>query len=159
MLNFTGQTRRRNVNLGNRTRNSKKDLLEKAKRERERRAQDKLKEDASKTIQKSIRRHFSNVRLFKNTFTSSQLVHMIPAYGGKLIYYISQYDLQQLLKLSHNFLSSYPNSLGNRQLLSLLKLYQDDALVAETLSDLNMDCPTVDEFLDSLSVYLCRASF
>lgn len=159
MLNFTGQTRRRNVNLGNRTRNSKKDLLEKAKRERERRAQDKLKEDASKTIQKSIRRHFSNVRLFKNTFTSSQLVHMIPAYGGKLIYYISQYDLQQLLKLSHSFLSSYPNSLGNRQLLSLLKLYQDDALVAETLSDLNMDCPTVDEFLDSLSVYLCRASF
>ncbi|CAI4039142.1 hypothetical protein SMKI_07G1130 [Saccharomyces mikatae IFO 1815] len=154
MLNFTGQTRRRNVNLGNRTRNTKKDLLEKAKKERERRAQDKLKTDASKTIQKSIRKHFANVELFKSTFTSSQLIHMIPAYGGKLIYYISSNDLQQLLSISHDFLSTYPNSLGNRQLLNLLKLYQDDTLVMETLSDLNMNYPIVEEFLDSLSIYM-----
>ncbi|CAI4061675.1 hypothetical protein SKDZ_07G1190 [Saccharomyces kudriavzevii ZP591] len=158
MLNFTGQTRRRNVNLGNRTRNTKKDLLEKAKRERERRAQDRLKEDASKTIQKCIRKRFANVRFFKTAFTKSQLVHMIPAYGGKLIYYISQYDLQQVLILSQDFLSTYTNSLGNRQLFSLLKQYQDDTLVVQTISDLNMNNPTVDEFLNSVSCYLRQTS-
>ena len=158
MLNFTGQTRRRNVNLGNRTRNTKKDLLEKTKRERERRAQDKLKEDASRTIQKYVRRHFANVRFFKTAFTNAQLVHMIPAYGGKLINYISRDDLQQLLILSHDFLSTYPSPLGNSQLLSLLKLYQDDTLVMQTISDLNMKYPTIDEFLDSVSTFLRQTS-
>lgn len=55
MFNFTGQTKRRNVNLGNKSRNTKQDLLKNAKLEREKRALEKQKNEAIVLIQSKIR--------------------------------------------------------------------------------------------------------
>ena len=56
MFNFTGQSRRRNVNLGNKSATTKQDLSLKAQQERQRRAKDRQNEAACKVIQCYVRR-------------------------------------------------------------------------------------------------------
>ncbi|AMD20052.1 HCL099Cp [Eremothecium sinecaudum] len=66
MLNFSGTTKRRNVNLRSSKRASKNDLIENARLERERRAKEKRARDAAILIQKYIRSWQTKKCLFRN---------------------------------------------------------------------------------------------
>ncbi|AGO12968.1 AaceriADL280Wp [[Ashbya] aceris (nom. inval.)] len=56
MLNFSGSTKRRNVNLGSSKKINKNELIEKARLERERRAQEKRIQESTLCIQRCVRR-------------------------------------------------------------------------------------------------------
>ena len=66
MLNFTGQTKRRNVNLGNKSGRTKQELLNEARKERERRALIRRNEENAVIIQSAIRRYESS----KSSYTA-----------------------------------------------------------------------------------------
>lgn len=145
MLNFTGQSRRRNVNLGNRAATTKQDLLLKAKQERDRRAQERQRDAAARIIQSSARKYLACryvLNFWSSSQTNKQVVHLIPAFGDRLYEYVSRQYFSEILLHSQSSLAAYPGTLGNVQLLKILSMYKDDSLVIDTLNGLNLNYPT-----------------
>lgn len=145
MLNFTGQSRRRNINLGNRSGTSKHDVLIRAQQERERRAQDRQQEEAVKVLQSNIRKYKVTARAlseWSSNLSDERSYHLIPAFGSRLYDYLLRSSLSQLLKSSQKSLAMYSGYLGNLQLFALISKYDDDTLLIDTLNCINIHYPT-----------------
>lgn len=165
MLNFTGHTRRRNINLGNRSATTKQDLLIKAKQERDRRAQERQNDGAVRVIQRYLRRYIACDYVIKHWdqgLTSvqeqEQIKHLVLAYGPRIYEHLNLQEVFHILQQSQPILSSYPGFLGNIQLCKMLGNYQDDTLVGITLSAMNVKNKTGKEFVEGLMNFLRHTS-
>lgn len=157
MFNFTGQSRRRNVNLGNKSGTTKQDLLLKAQQERQRRAKDRQNEAACKVIQCYIRRHLLIKDVIKD-FTASmnheQVFHLILVFGGRLVDHLEHRSLAEILHDSKDILRNYPGYLGNRKLCSMISRYVDDFLIERTIECLNISFPVEQDYVNSLISFI-----
>ncbi|QLG72445.1 hypothetical protein HG535_0D01530 [Zygotorulaspora mrakii] len=156
MLNFTGQSRRRNINLGNRTVTSKQDLLAKAQLEREKRAQNRQREQAAIVLQCYIRRHQAIKMLFTDLLPSipkEKVKHIIPAFGCLLHTFLTKESTLEIIKHSSS-LTTYPGTLGNLQIFSLISSYDDASIMVETLKCINLKKETKEAFLNALKSFL-----
>ncbi|CUS22078.1 LAQU0S04e07712g1_1 [Lachancea quebecensis] len=88
MLNFTGQTKRRNVNLGNRAGKSKQELLVNAKIEREKRALARRNEENAIVIQSAVRKYLSNRKTLSSLtkhITQTKSFKLVVAYPTAIL--------------------------------------------------------------------------
>ncbi|CAR25746.1 hypothetical protein ZYGR_0A03150 [Zygosaccharomyces rouxii] len=161
MLNFTGHTRRRNINLGNRSATTKQDLLIKAKQERDRRAQERQNEGAVRVIQTHLRKYITCDYVIKHwnqgltpMEEKEQIKHLVLAYGPRIYEHLNPPQVFDILQRSQPILSSYPGLLGNIQLCRMLGNYKDDTLVVITLSAMNAKFRTNKEFVEGLTSFL-----
>lgn len=159
MFNFTGQTRRRNVNLGNRSAATKQDLLLKAQRERERRAKDRERDAASVTIQSSIRKFLANrlcIRHFSSNRDRQEAGHLVLVFGARLIEHLECQSVLQILNDSKIMLEHYPGYLGNLRLCGMIDQLKNDLLLHPILNCLNLANPVGAEFVAGLTGFLKR---
>lgn len=161
MLNFTGHTRRRNINLGNRSATTKQDLLLRAKQERDRRAQERQNERAVRVIQNHLRKYIACDCIIKHwndglspEGEQGQLKHLVLTFGPRIYKHLDPQEVSDILQRSQPILSSYPGFLGNLQLCQLLGDYRDDTLVAITLSSINVNYNTIREYMEGLKSFL-----
>lgn len=145
MLNFGGQTRRRVVNLGTRNRStSKKDILQRAEQERKLRAEDRKREEAVRAIQRSFRKRldlkrFFNSPTYQNLNARQNLSQVIVFRSRLLDYGIPEARLSDILSSIKEYSQSFEGTVGNSALIDLLKHYQNDDLLSQTLQALNLD--------------------
>lgn len=165
MLNFTGHTRRRNINLGNRSATTKQDLLIKAKQERDRRAQERQNDSAIRVIQTHIRRYIVCDHVIKHwnqglapLQEQEQMIHLILTFGPRMYEHLNPQQIFNILQQSQHMLASYPGLLGNMKLCKMLGSYKDDILVAITLNALNVNYRTEKEFLEGLINFLIHTN-
>ena len=147
MLNFTGDTKRRNINLGSKSRTSKRDLLIKAERERTRRAEERRDNEAAIKIQKYIRKRLEIRNFFQNEYIefSKNLmndipgkdIHLFPVFGVHLLEYIPLEHLKRLLTKYKDYYCNYPNELINTRAMNLLSKYCKPDILKECLSLIN----------------------
>ncbi|CDH13011.1 related to E3 ubiquitin-protein ligase HUL5 [Zygosaccharomyces bailii ISA1307] len=161
MLNFTGHTRRRNINLGNRTATSKRDLLLKAKQERDKRAQERESDSAARVIQAYVRKYLTCDSVLKhwndglNTEEErKQIVHLIPAFGPRIYVHLNSHTVLEILRRSQKYLVSYPNEFGNIQLAKLMGSYDNDILIEPTLASMNVRYRTLKPVVEGLIEFL-----
>lgn len=161
MFNFTGQPKRRNVNLGNRSATTKQDLLLRAQQERERRAKDRQREAAAITLQSYIRTYLTDeryIRLFYSTWNRQEVGHLILIFGGRLIQHLEQQSILKVLKDSRQMLEHYSGYLGNWKLCSMIAQLEDDSLMVEITNCFNLEYPVASEFVESLTRFLKRST-
>ena len=149
MLNFTGDTKRRNINLGTKSRTSKRDLLIKAERERTRRAEERRDNDAAIKIQKYIRKRLGILNFFKNEYPdcSNDLmnnipgrdIHLFPVFGPQLLEYIPLEHLKRLLTKYRAYYSNYPTGLINDKAMYLLLRHCKPDILEESLGLINFE--------------------
>ncbi|CCD26501.1 ubiquitin-ubiquitin ligase HUL5 NDAI_0H03280 [Naumovozyma dairenensis CBS 421] len=134
---FTGDTRRRKMNLGTRSRTTKDDLIKKAQQERERRACDRAFENAARRIQREIKKYLACRTLFCKDvikMTTNQYSRLIPAYGNKLLQYQDKDTFRMLLKKSRDYINDVaPADLVATRVVNLLTSYEDDSLFVPTV--------------------------
>ncbi|QLL30447.1 hypothetical protein HG536_0A02640 [Torulaspora globosa] len=159
MLNFTGQARRRTVNLGNRSATTKQDILLKAQRERERRAKEHQREAACAIIQFHIRRYLAdrfNIRLFSSTWDRQEVGYLVLVFGPKLIEHLDYESVSRILNDSKDMLEHYPGNRGNLKLCGMMAQLKDDVLIQEIVSCLNLARPVANEFVAGVRSLLMR---
>ena len=166
MLNFSGQVKRRNINLGSKNKsNTREDILLKAERERAKRAEERKMLNAALVIESSIRRHLTCKKLFSGgqpgelppvlSGDTNLAYHLFPAYGARLLTYVDGVTLRGLLENSSKVLASYPGKLVNLQVTRTLQRLEDDFLVDYLLDALNMDYLDAESFIrDGLCNFL-----
>ncbi|EDO17538.1 hypothetical protein Kpol_534p17 [Vanderwaltozyma polyspora DSM 70294] len=158
MFNFTGQTKRRNVNLGTSSRASKRDILLKAQQERERRAVERLENDSITFIQSVIRRELSNREICGDCVSRlgeiDVLQHLLLTFGNRLLKYVKQEELKRCLQVSQPYISSYSNGFGNSQMLSLLSGLADDNIFQDIISCFNLSIPLPSLLIQSLKRFI-----
>ncbi|AET38862.1 ubiquitin-ubiquitin ligase HUL5 Ecym_3375 [Eremothecium cymbalariae DBVPG len=100
MLNFNGSTKRRNVNLGSRSQVKRTDLIERAKIERERRAEEKKSNEAAILIQKTARQWLIKKKVFAAFLkgTNIHVYRLIVAFSPSIFYFTSKADMESLIK-------------------------------------------------------------
>ncbi|CCH59522.1 hypothetical protein TBLA_0B07030 [Henningerozyma blattae CBS 6284] len=141
MLNFTGQTRRRNINLGNRNRTTKNDLLQNAQREREKRANEKLQNTMITRIQKKIRMYqqrMKTVNLLLNKITVHQAKGFFLVYGGTILQFFARESFLKLCKLTKNGLHLTGDSFSNIQICNMMLLTEDSEILELLLDMINI---------------------
>ncbi|KAL3234843.1 E3 ubiquitin-protein ligase HUL5 [Nakaseomyces bracarensis] len=143
MLNFTGQTRRRNVNLGRKQQTTKKDVLLRAQQERERRAEDRRQESATVVIQNNIRRFASCRKLVVNLLATGypNVKYLIPVFGATLLRLIDIESFIKITKLSAEYLQSMKSPLGNYRILDIVGYLSESETMVNALRCLNLDIP------------------
>ena len=166
MLNFSGQVKRRNINLGSKTKpKTRDDILLNAERERAKRAEERKMLNAVLVIESNIRRHLTCKKLFLGSQPAelppilsgdaSLAYHLFPAYGARLLTYVDKTILKELLKNSCEVLANYPGNLVNLQVIRTLQKLEDDSLVDFLLNALNMDRLDAESFVrDGLCNFL-----
>ncbi|SMN19219.1 similar to Saccharomyces cerevisiae YGL141W HUL5 Multiubiquitin chain assembly factor (E4) [Maudiozyma saulgeensis] len=157
MLNFTGETRRRNVNLGSRSKPSKRDILLKAERDRTKRAQERRENSAVIKLQKTIRRHLGIAKYFATQCincttdpkgdTSGKDIHLFPVFGFKLLYYIPIDHLKRLLIKYQKYYIRYPNNLINQKTYLLLSKLSNEYILPECIDIINLNLLNGIEFM------------
>lgn len=161
MFNFTGQVKRRNVNLGTSNRASTKDLIAKAKREREKRAQDRLEIESIQSVQSAIRKFLTikkALTFLLNNSEDPKLPHIIPLFGDRILTHLNQNQIQTVLSKSLSYLVTYPNNLGNIKLLSLVGSFTNDSLLCPTLSSLNPNYPLSSYLIQQLHNFISQTN-
>lgn len=159
MFNFTGQTRRRTVNLGNKSATTKQDILLKAQRERERRAREHQREIACGVIQFHIRRYLAerfNIRLFSSTWDRKDVGYLILVFGPELIEHLDYESVSNILKDSRDMLERYPGTRGNLKLCAMIAELKDDVLLQDIISCLNLTRPVASECVAGVRRFLMR---
>ncbi|SCW01901.1 LAFE_0E09758g1_1 [Lachancea fermentati] len=161
MLNFTGQTKRRNVNLGNKSKKSREEILETAKKEREKRALDKKRTESAQLIQSSIRKHLSNSTLYLNlvsTITAENATRIFIAYSVPIFYIVGPSGIQTILNVLIN-----DRRLINVKILRLIGIVgektESSYLVDILLSKVNLKFPFPGLFVASIEALMTTASF
>ncbi|KAG0665119.1 hypothetical protein C6P45_000476 [Maudiozyma exigua] len=147
MFNFTGDTKRRNINLGSKTRTSKRDLLAKAERERIRRAEERRDNSAALLIQRNIRKQLAIRYFFQNEYpdfsknlmndTPDRDIHLFPVFGKQLLNFIPLEQLKRLLNKYRSHYSNYPCRLINDKSLYLLVAHCQPDILEECLGLIN----------------------
>ncbi|SCU81944.1 LADA_0C01992g1_1 [Lachancea dasiensis] len=153
MLNFSGQTKRRNVNLGTRAARSKQDLLSQASKEREKRALARRDDESALLIQKSIRRHLSNRTLFKFLITdlnSSKAVKLTTAYGQSLFPFLEDHELVEILQKVINKGQTALNESLCRMVRALGTRSSTEDLFMAVWAAFNINCSTGTEFVSAI---------
>ncbi|CAB4254504.1 similar to Saccharomyces cerevisiae YGL141W HUL5 Multiubiquitin chain assembly factor (E4) [Maudiozyma barnettii] len=158
MLNFTGETRRRNVNLGSRSKSSKRDILLKAERDRAKRAQERKENNAVTKLQKNIRKYLDVGKYFKTQYMDSTInlmndtlgndVSLFPVFGYKLLYYIPINHLKRLLVKYQTYYKEYPNSLINQKIFLLLSKLPTGDILPECINIINFKLINGNEFIE-----------
>ncbi|SCU96965.1 LAFA_0G09054g1_1 [Lachancea sp. 'fantastica'] len=100
MLNFSGQTKRRNVNLGSKTSRTKQDLLNDAKKEREKRALNRRNEENAIMIQRCFRRYLSNetlIQALSQDVTPEKAAQLLAAFPKALLQFLPEPELIKIL--------------------------------------------------------------
>lgn len=140
MLNFTGQTRRRNVNLGRKQQTTKKDVLLRAQQERERRAEDRRQESAVVVIQKNFRRFLCCRNIAKSLLASDdpRVKHLIPLFGASLTKFVNAESFREIAVRSAEYLRVMTSALGNYKLLSILGSLRVSEYMVDILNCLNV---------------------
>ncbi|AAS51640.1 ADL280Wp [Eremothecium gossypii ATCC 10895] len=90
MLNFSGSTKRRNVNLGSSKKINKSELIEKARLERERRAQEKRIQESTLCIQRCARRWTARRRVLGSldgVAAREYGTQILVAFGAGILHY------------------------------------------------------------------------
>ncbi|CAR24184.1 ubiquitin-ubiquitin ligase HUL5 [Lachancea thermotolerans CBS 6340] len=162
MLNFTGQTKRRNVNLGNRSGKSKQDLLINAKIEREKRALARRNEENAIVMQSAIRKHLSNKKTFgilTKDITRTKSLSLAIAYPTAILNIMGSEVLSKVL----TGLSNDGDLLLNLRLIRIIpelgyQEYSKEFLISvlSRLSPLNQ---LQKEFVDAVVVFLETACY
>ena len=152
MMNFTGQTKRRNINLGSKSRKSKEELLLNAKKERERRAIERRNEDSATRIQSSIRSHLVTRKLLLDLIshpTADSATAILIAYTPRMYY---MYDQHLTATLIHSIRNDRP--IVNIKLAQLLQVvgYFDisEELTELVLSKFNTKYPLTNHFYEAV---------
>ncbi|CCK71866.1 ubiquitin-ubiquitin ligase HUL5 KNAG_0I00750 [Huiozyma naganishii CBS 8797] len=140
MLNFSGQTRRRVINLGTKNggRGTKRDILERADQERKRRAEERQRESAVLTLQRNIRKYRDLRRFGSVTFpqlTVRQRAGTLLVLRDRLFHFhkFDEAEFHELLRDSRESISQLDCNLGNVLVLRLLGYYEDDQFLVDTL--------------------------
>lgn len=149
MLNFTGQTRKRNVNLGRKQQTTKKEILQRAKLERDRRAEEKKQEASAAYIQRQIRKFLSCKKTALLNLTSPKVVHLVPLLGSKLLIYLGTHELLHILNVSKHFLTQFGTALGNWKLLNIYSDCHDVNIANMCINCLNISIPLTDGIIDA----------
>lgn len=144
MLNFGGQTRRRVINLGTKNRSTtKRDILQRAEQERKRRAENREKEEAIRTIQRFIRRRLDLKRLLNSltygSLTTRQQFALIILFKSKLLDFgVFESDLNNILFNVHEYCQLYDRPYCNNALTDLLGRVLTDSCLINILRDINL---------------------
>lgn len=159
MLNFGGQTKRRNINLGNKSKTSKRDVLVRAERDRTRRAEERRELDAAMSIQRYIRKHlfeqmfFSDENLnrfmLQNIDKEQKDVHLFPAFGLRLYKHLPGCLFKGLIIKYQYYLSIYPNGLINSHVTKILKIQTGSELLIDLLQAINLTYLDRVQFIDN----------
>lgn len=151
-MNFTGQTKRRNINLGTKSRKSKEELLLNAKKERERRAIERRNEDSATRIQSSIRSHLVTRKLLLDLIshsTADNATAILIAYTPRMYYMCGQHLTATLI---HSIRNDRP--IVNIKLAQLLQVvgYFDSSeeLTELVLSKFNTKYPLTNHFYEAV---------
>ncbi|SCV04249.1 LANO_0G09054g1_1 [Lachancea nothofagi CBS 11611] len=162
MLNFSGQAKRRNVNLGSRATRSKQDLLNDARKERERRALAKKDEESALVIQKTIRRCTSNKNVFKHltqNMTSQKATQLIIAYPVALFQYLPESELIRALEIMVNDGRSVVNLRLTRLVEALGTHKCSLELLASIWAKFTTETSPRPEFVPAVVKFLTEASY
>ncbi|KAK5781093.1 ubiquitin-ubiquitin ligase HUL5 PWA37_002016 [Arxiozyma heterogenica] len=144
MLNFGGQTRRRVINLGTKNRSTtKKDILQRAEQERKRRAENREKEEAIRTIQKFIRKRLDLKRFLysptcANLNTRQQLALIILFKSKLFAFGMSESDLNNALLNIQNSCQLYEKPYSNNALIDILGHLQTESCLINILRGINL---------------------
>lgn len=153
MMNFTGQTRRRNVNLGTRPLTTKKDLLLRAQLEREKRAKDRTRINAATKIQSFIRMHLTCQQFFAHDIWISDMehsIHIFPAYGPRILNYDNEENLSKLLKLTKLYMIDYcSGSFRNYFATKLLSRIKTCCMLSTVLDIIDKDTLSMKTFMQN----------
>ncbi|CEP61488.1 ubiquitin-ubiquitin ligase HUL5 LALA0_S03e03972g [Lachancea lanzarotensis] len=163
MLNFSGQTKRRNVNLGTKTSRTKQDILNDAKNEREKRALNRRNEENAIKIQRCIRRYLSNENLMQKLAQHVEpetAIQLIVAFPEPLLQFLPEPELVRILNCVIND-GSYPAiNRGLTKLISRLatkNTCQD--LFLTIWSRYAAEFPPNPKFVTAISKMLAEASY
>ncbi|KAL6948784.1 hypothetical protein ACO0QE_001257 [Hanseniaspora vineae] len=124
MNNFTGSARRRNINLSTADRKSRRDLLDKASKERERRAAERKEFLKAVVITKNIRRFLTLKRLYEQLFLQCRDhtldFSVYPVQSLISVFYPSflQFDLRNEFVFTRFLLDSLDMQISNLGLLN-----------------------------------------
>lgn len=144
MLNFGGQTRRRVINLGTKNRSTtKKSILQRAEQERKKRAENRQKEEAVRTIQRYIRRRSDLKRLlttlgYENLTVRQQLAQLIVFKSKLLDFGVSESNINNLLFNIQESCQLYNGPYINNALIDLISHLQTELCLRNLLKDINL---------------------
>ncbi|SCU89641.1 LAME_0E04720g1_1 [Lachancea meyersii CBS 8951] len=163
MLNFSGQTKRRNVNLGSKTSRSKQELLNDAKKEREKRALNKRNENSATKLQQHIRGYLSNKRLIgqlAQCVTPERATQLLVAYPAMLLQFLPESVLLNILGKLVNNGSRTAINLSLTKLIACLgaKTYSEDLFITVWAKYAN-EFPPKPTFVDAILKMLTEAPY
>lgn len=162
MLNFTGQTKRRNVNLGNKSGRTKQELLNEARKERERRALIRRNEENAVIIQSAIRRYESSkssYTAFINNLDQDIARSLIIAYPVSTFHTLGEEVTQRVLNCVTNE-GQYVLNLRITRLLSELGSREcSETFINTVLSKLVPINPPKAEYVQSIIKLLTSATY
>ncbi|SCU90573.1 LAMI_0E02674g1_1 [Lachancea mirantina] len=167
MLNFTGQTKRRTVNLGSKTRKTRSEILENARTERQRRATEKRNFESALTIQSSIRRKLSNERFFRaavGKLDSRTARILFLVYPIQVLEEFGAGDLEIVLRTTNvKMLRERDKLLANHALIKILesigKFECSSQLLDLIIESLDTELIPTREFVTALIKLVHEASF
>ncbi|CCF56776.1 hypothetical protein KAFR_0B04800 [Kazachstania africana CBS 2517] len=144
MFNFAGQTRKRNINLGTKSKTSKRDILAKAEQERLKRAEERKKNESIILIQSYVRKYIACKQFFGKSiwfFDEEQRIHLFPTFGVKLLHYLDEASIYDILTRDSESLKHYGGVLVNIQVTKTLAEQRDCRLVSDLLHCMNHSYP------------------
>lgn len=158
MLNLSGSgTRRRPVNLGRRPAVGTQEILNRSRRERERRAEERARELSTIIIQRYIRR-YATVRFILFRLIQEEKYHgpVVLIFGPRLTKYLDDNAVYHILKSTQEYLRCCNGKFVNDRICEIIVSLQGthQCLVTPLLKLINLQTPNTAHFLRSLKCHL-----